>query len=92
MSGILVIFEQRSGRISRISWEALAAGQKLAEAQSLTITAANATLTNIAVSPANPSLAAGATQPCIVPRHGDRCAAPAPLPAWRPPPVERSAG
>jgi electron transfer flavoprotein alpha subunit len=40
MSGILVIFEQRAGRISRISWEALAAGQKLAEAQSLTITAA----------------------------------------------------
>ena len=40
MSGILVIFEPRAGRISRISWEALAAGQKLAAAQSLTITAA----------------------------------------------------
>ena len=40
MSGILVIFEQRGGRISRISWEALAAGQKLATAQSLTVTAA----------------------------------------------------
>ena len=40
MSGILVIFEQRAGRISRISWEALAAAQKLAAAQSLTITAA----------------------------------------------------
>ena len=40
MSGILVIFEPLAGRISRISWEALAAGQKLAAAQSLTITAA----------------------------------------------------
>jgi electron transfer flavoprotein alpha subunit len=40
MSGILVIFEQRAGRISRISWEALAAGQKLAAAQNLTVTAA----------------------------------------------------
>ena len=40
MSGILVIFEPRAGRISRISWEALAAAQKLAAAQSLTITAA----------------------------------------------------
>jgi len=40
MSGVLVIFEQRAGRISRISWEALAAAQKLAAAQSLTITAA----------------------------------------------------
>jgi electron transfer flavoprotein alpha subunit len=46
MSGILVVLElqttsaQRAGRISRISWEALAAGQKLAAAQSLSITAA----------------------------------------------------
>ena len=30
MSGILVVIEQREGRISRISWEALAAGQRLA--------------------------------------------------------------
>jgi electron transfer flavoprotein alpha subunit len=30
MSGILVVIEQREGRISRISWEAVAAGQQLA--------------------------------------------------------------
>jgi len=30
MSGILVVVEQRDGRIARISWEALAAGQRLA--------------------------------------------------------------
>jgi electron transfer flavoprotein alpha subunit len=30
MSGILVVIEQREGRISRISWEAVAAGQHLA--------------------------------------------------------------
>jgi electron transfer flavoprotein alpha subunit len=30
MSGILVVIEQREGRIARISWEAVAAGQRLA--------------------------------------------------------------
>jgi electron transfer flavoprotein alpha subunit len=30
MSGILVVVEQREGRIARISWEAVAAGQRLA--------------------------------------------------------------
>ena len=30
MSGILVVIEQRDGRIARISWEAVAAGQQLA--------------------------------------------------------------
>ena len=30
MSGILVVLEERDGRISRISWEALAAAQQLA--------------------------------------------------------------
>jgi len=30
MSGVLVVVEQREGRIARISWEALAAGQRLA--------------------------------------------------------------
>ncbi len=30
MSGILVVLEERDGRVSRISWEALAAGQHLA--------------------------------------------------------------
>jgi electron transfer flavoprotein alpha subunit len=30
MSGILVVVEQRDGRIARISWEAVAAGQRLA--------------------------------------------------------------
>jgi electron transfer flavoprotein alpha subunit len=29
MSGILVVIEERDGRVSRISWEAVAAGQKL---------------------------------------------------------------
>ena len=28
MSGVLVVIEQRENRISRISWEALAAGQR----------------------------------------------------------------
>jgi electron transfer flavoprotein alpha subunit len=46
MSGILVVLEiqtnstQRAGRIGRISWEALAAAQKLASAQGQGITAA----------------------------------------------------
>jgi electron transfer flavoprotein alpha subunit len=40
MSGILVIIEDRVGKISRISWEAVAAGQKLAASLSLPLTAA----------------------------------------------------
>jgi electron transfer flavoprotein alpha subunit len=39
MSGILVVIEQREQRISRISWEALAAGQKLAASLALPVTA-----------------------------------------------------
>jgi electron transfer flavoprotein alpha subunit len=39
MSGILVIIEQREPRIIRISWEALAAAQKLAAGAQLPITA-----------------------------------------------------
>src|SRR4051794_34044930 len=31
MSGIWVILEERDGRVGRVSWEALAAGQKLAQ-------------------------------------------------------------
>jgi electron transfer flavoprotein alpha subunit len=37
MSGILVIIEQREGRIARISWEAVAAGQRLAAQLNLPI-------------------------------------------------------
>ena len=32
MSGVLVIFEERADRVSRTSWEALAAGQRLSDA------------------------------------------------------------
>jgi electron transfer flavoprotein alpha subunit len=39
MSGILVVIEQRENRIARISWEALAAGQRLAAQTNSTITA-----------------------------------------------------
>jgi len=39
MSGVLVIIEDRSGKISRISWEALAAGQKLAASLGLPLAA-----------------------------------------------------
>jgi electron transfer flavoprotein alpha subunit len=39
MSGVWVIIEDRNGRIGRISWEAVAAGQKLAELQSLPLNA-----------------------------------------------------
>ena len=39
MSGILVVIEQREGRIARISWEAVAAGQRLAAQLNLPITA-----------------------------------------------------
>ena len=39
MSGIWVVVEERDGRLTRISWEAVAAGQKLA---ALTGQAANA--------------------------------------------------
>jgi len=39
MSGILVVIEQREGRISRISWEALAASQRLAAQTGATVTA-----------------------------------------------------
>ena len=40
MSGVLVVIEDRSGKISRISWEALAAGQKLAASLGLPLSAA----------------------------------------------------
>jgi electron transfer flavoprotein alpha subunit len=36
MSGILVVIEQRAGRVPRISWEALAAAQLLGDAASVT--------------------------------------------------------
>jgi electron transfer flavoprotein alpha subunit len=39
MSGILVVIEQRENRIARISWEALAAGQRLAAQSSAPLTA-----------------------------------------------------
>ena len=39
MSGVLVVIEQRENRISRISWEALAAGQRLAALAGAPITA-----------------------------------------------------
>ena len=39
MSGVLVVIEQREARISRISWEALAAGQRLAAQTSSAVTA-----------------------------------------------------
>jgi electron transfer flavoprotein alpha subunit len=40
MSGVLVIIEDRSGKIGRISWEAVAAGQKLAASLGLPLAAA----------------------------------------------------
>jgi electron transfer flavoprotein alpha subunit len=36
MRGVLVVLEERGGRISRVSWEALAAGLRLGPAQSVT--------------------------------------------------------
>ena len=36
MSGILVVMEQRGGRIARISWEALAAAQRLGDSANIT--------------------------------------------------------
>ena len=39
MSGVLVVIEQREDRISRISWEALAAGQRLAALAGAPVTA-----------------------------------------------------
>jgi electron transfer flavoprotein alpha subunit len=40
MSGVLVVIEDRSGKISRISWEAVAAGQKLAASLGMPLAAA----------------------------------------------------
>jgi electron transfer flavoprotein alpha subunit len=40
MSGILVVIEDRAGRVSRIGWEALAAGQQLAAQLGLPVSAA----------------------------------------------------
>ena len=40
MSGILVVIEDRAGRVSRIGWEALAAGQQLAAQLDLPVSAA----------------------------------------------------
>jgi electron transfer flavoprotein alpha subunit len=37
MSGILVVFEQRAGKIARINWEALAAAQRLGDPASITV-------------------------------------------------------
>jgi electron transfer flavoprotein alpha subunit len=51
MSGILLVLEQRDGHISRISWEALAAGQMLASQTGLPVSA-------IVVGAATESLAA----------------------------------
>ena len=39
MSGIWVVVEERDGRVSRISWEAVSAGQKLAALTGLAATA-----------------------------------------------------
>jgi electron transfer flavoprotein alpha subunit len=39
MSGIWVVVEERDGRVSRISWEAVAAGQKLAAVTGLAVNA-----------------------------------------------------
>jgi electron transfer flavoprotein alpha subunit len=39
MSGVYVVLEERDGRVSRISWEALAAGQKLAAQSGGAVTA-----------------------------------------------------
>ncbi|MGO9336145.1 MAG: electron transfer flavoprotein subunit alpha/FixB family protein [Terracidiphilus sp.] len=39
MSGVLVVIEQRENRIARISWEALAAGQRLAAQSGTPVTA-----------------------------------------------------
>jgi electron transfer flavoprotein alpha subunit len=39
MSGIWVVIEQREGRIARISWEALSAGQRLGEQLNLPVSA-----------------------------------------------------
>src|ERR1039457_6719670 len=39
MSGVWVVIEDRDGRMCRISWEAVAAGQKLATQQSLPVNA-----------------------------------------------------
>src|ERR1035441_5999960 len=39
MSGVYVVLEEREGRIGRISWEALAAGQKLGAQLSQPVTA-----------------------------------------------------
>ena len=40
MSGIWVVLEEREGRISRMSWEALAAGRMLGAMTGLTVNAA----------------------------------------------------
>jgi len=40
MSGVLVVMEQRAGRITRISWEALAAAKQLSVQLSMPVTAA----------------------------------------------------
>jgi electron transfer flavoprotein alpha subunit len=40
MSGVLVVVEQREGRIARIGWEAVAAGQKLGATLTLPVSAA----------------------------------------------------
>ena len=40
MSGIWVVMEDRDGRVSRISWEAVAAGQRLAALTGLAVNAA----------------------------------------------------
>ena len=39
MSGVWIVLEEREGRIGRISWEAVAAGQKLAMQLGLTASA-----------------------------------------------------
>jgi electron transfer flavoprotein alpha subunit len=48
MSSILVVMEQRAGRIARISWEALAAAMRLGDAASVTAVVAGAQTESLA--------------------------------------------
>jgi len=66
MSGVWVVLEQREGRIGRISWEALAAGQRLAAQLSL---AANAVLIGSQTEPLAAEAAARASGKVVRVEH-----------------------
>ena len=73
MSGILVVMEQRAGRVRRISWEALAAAQRLGDAASVTAVVLGAQIEAVAaeIAARTPGKVLRVEHPLLVPYTAD---------------------